>query len=75
MNGICNALPPRRCSALATPGAPYHAGGLLSAGLAVSMLANRVRVPGLVLVLGLGMAVGSDGLGWISFGDYRLPTV
>jgi cell volume regulation protein A len=47
-------------------------GGLLSAGLAVSMLANRVRVPGLVLVLGLGMALGSDGLGWISFNDYRL---
>jgi cell volume regulation protein A len=47
-------------------------GGLLSAGLAVSMLAGRLRVPGLVLVLGLGMAIGSDGLGWIDFNDYRL---
>ncbi len=47
-------------------------GGLLSAGLAVSMLAGRLRVPGLVLVLGLGMAVGSDGFGWIRFNDYRL---
>ncbi len=47
-------------------------GGLLAAGIAVSMLAGRLRVPGLVLVLGLGMAIGSDGLGWITFSDYRL---
>jgi potassium/hydrogen antiporter len=47
-------------------------GGLLTAGLAVSMLAGRLRIPGLVLVLGLGMAIGSDGLGWIAFDDYRL---
>jgi potassium/hydrogen antiporter len=47
-------------------------GGLLTAGLAASMLAGRLRVPGLVLVLGLGMAIGSDGLGWIAFNDYRL---
>lgn len=45
-------------------------GALLSGGLAVSLLAGRLRLPGLVLVLGLGMAIGSDGLGWISFGDY-----
>ncbi len=47
-------------------------GALLAAGIAVSMLAGRLRVPGLVLVLGLGMAIGSDGLGWITFADYRL---
>jgi potassium/hydrogen antiporter len=47
-------------------------GALLSAGLAVSLLAGRLRVPGLVLVLGLGMAIGSDGFGWIAFNDYRL---
>lgn len=47
-------------------------GALLTAGIAVSMLAGRLRVPGLVLVLALGMAIGSDGLGWITFGDYRL---
>ncbi len=47
-------------------------GALLASGLAVSTLAGRLRVPGLVLVLGLGMAIGSDGLGWISFGDYEL---
>jgi potassium/hydrogen antiporter len=47
-------------------------GALLSGGLAVSLLAGRMRVPGLVLVLGLGMAIGSDGFGWIAFNDYRL---
>src|SRR5689334_2843703 len=29
-------------------------------------------MPGLVLVLGIGMAIGSDGLGLISFGDFDL---
>jgi cell volume regulation protein A len=29
-------------------------------------------VPGLVLFLGLGMAIGSDGTGWIQFNDYEL---
>ena len=43
------------------------AGALLAAGLAASLLARRVRVPGLVLFLGLGMVIGSDGLGWIDF--------
>ncbi len=47
-------------------------GALLTGGLAVSLLAGRLRVPGLVLVLGLGMAIGSDGLGWIAFNDYRM---
>jgi potassium/hydrogen antiporter len=48
------------------------AGALLAAGLVASLLAGRVRVPSLVLFLGVGMLVGSDGLGWIAFGDYRL---
>jgi cell volume regulation protein A len=47
-------------------------GALLSAGLLASLLASRVRVPGLVLFLGVGMAVGSDGAGWIDFDDYDL---
>jgi cell volume regulation protein A len=47
-------------------------GALLAGGLAVSMLAGRLRLPGLVLVLGLGMVVGSDGFGWIAFDDYGL---
>ena len=44
-------------------------GVLLAAGLAASLAAGRLRVPGLVLVLVLGMVIGSDGLGLIEFGD------
>ena len=47
-------------------------GLLLAAGLAASLAAGRLRLPGLVLVLGLGMLIGSDGLGWIAFDDYEL---
>jgi potassium/hydrogen antiporter len=45
-------------------------GALLAAGIAASLLAGRLRLPGLVLVLVLGMAIGSDGTGWIDFGDF-----
>jgi cell volume regulation protein A len=48
------------------------AGVLLAAAIAASMTADRLRLPALVLFLGLGMAVGSDGAGWIGFGDYGL---
>jgi cell volume regulation protein A len=41
-------------------------GALLAGGLAVSLLA------GLVLVLALGMLLGSDVTGWIAFDDYEL---
>jgi cell volume regulation protein A len=47
-------------------------GALLSAGLLASLVASRVRVPGLVLFLGVGMLVGSDGLGLIDFDDYGM---
>jgi len=47
-------------------------GALLSGGLLAGLLARGLRVPGLVLVLCLGMALGSDGLGWIDFSDYEL---
>ncbi|MEA2427023.1 MAG: potassium/hydrogen antiporter, partial [Thermoleophilaceae bacterium] len=48
------------------------AGALLAAGVVASLLAARVRVPSLLLFVGLGMLVGSDGLGWIAFDDYEL---
>src|SRR3954470_21672229 len=47
-------------------------GAILAGALAASLLASRLRVPGLVLVLGVGMALGSDGAGWIHFDDYEL---
>ena len=36
------------------------------------LLASRVRLPGLLLFLGVGMAIGTDGTGWIDFDDYEL---
>jgi cell volume regulation protein A len=52
------------------------AGALLAGGIAASLVASRVRLPGLLLFLALGMLVGSDGTGWIDFGgttsDYEL---
>jgi potassium/hydrogen antiporter len=52
------------------------AAALLAAGIGASLLASRIRLPGLLLFLGLGMAIGSDGTGWIEFGvgseDYEL---
>jgi cell volume regulation protein A len=48
------------------------AGALLAGGLAASLLAGQLRVPSLLLFLGIGMAIGSDGTGWIDFGDYEL---
>jgi potassium/hydrogen antiporter len=47
-------------------------GALLAAGLAASLFAARFRVPALVLVLIAGMAIGSDGTGWIDFSDYEV---
>jgi cell volume regulation protein A len=47
-------------------------GALLIAGLLATVAAGRLRVPGLVLFIGLGMAIGSDGTGWIDFADYEL---
>src|SRR4051812_42893214 len=44
-------------------------GALLTAGIGASLLAGRLRLPGLVLVLVLGMVIGSDGLSWIDFGE------
>lgn len=45
---------------------------LLAAGLLASLVAVRVRVPGLLLFLGVGMLLGSDALGFFHFEDYEL---
>jgi cell volume regulation protein A len=39
------------------------AGGLLAMGVLASLVAARLRLPALVLFLGLGMLIGTDGLG------------
>jgi potassium/hydrogen antiporter len=48
------------------------AAALLAGGIAASLLASRLRVPGLLLFLALGMAIGTDGAGWIDFSNYEL---
>jgi cell volume regulation protein A len=48
------------------------AAALLAAGLGASLVASQLRLPGLLLFLGLGMAIGSDGTDWIDFSDYEL---
>ena len=40
--------------------------------LAASQIAGRVRLPGLLVVLALGMVLGSDVAGFIDFQDYEL---
>jgi potassium/hydrogen antiporter len=48
------------------------AGVLLAAGIAGALLADRVRVPALLLFLALGMLAGSEGIGGIDFTDTEL---
>jgi cell volume regulation protein A len=48
------------------------AGALLAAGIAGALLADKVRVPGLLLFLGLGMLAGSEGIGGIEFSNMEL---
>ena len=48
------------------------AGLLLATGLLAAKVADRVRVPGLLLFLGLGMLLGSEGVGGIEFENYDL---
>lgn len=47
-------------------------GLLLAAGIGAAMVADRLRVPGLVLFLGLGMLIGSEGVGGVEFTDVEL---
>src|SRR3954469_24002406 len=48
------------------------AGLLLTAALAGSLVAQRLRLPGLLLFLLVGMAVGWDGAGGVRLDDYAL---
>jgi cell volume regulation protein A len=48
------------------------AGALLAVGIAAAKVADRVRVPGLLLFLGLGILVGSEGPGGVEFEDAEL---
>lgn len=48
------------------------AGAVLTLGVAATLVAGRLRVPGLVLFLGLGMLLGSGGLGLVHFDNVEL---
>jgi cell volume regulation protein A len=43
--------------------------GLLTAGVLAAALGTRLRVPGALLFIGIGMVIGDDGLGWVSLTD------
>ena len=47
-------------------------GALMALALGASLVAGRLRVPVLFLFLVAGMAIGSDGLDWLHFDDYKL---
>ena len=50
----------------------FVAGALLAVGIIAAKVADRVRVPGLLLFVALGMLVGSDGPGGVEFENAEL---
>src|SRR5690606_31710474 len=42
---------------------------LLALGVFVGAIGARLRLPGALLFLGLGMVIGDEGLGWVSLND------
>jgi potassium/hydrogen antiporter len=64
--------PPRLAGPMSDGALILVTGALLALGIAASLAAGRLRVPGLILFLALGMAIGSDGLGLIEFDDFEL---
>ena len=48
------------------------AGVLVLGSLTLTLLAQRIRMPALVIFIGVGMLIGTDGLGLIDFDDFEL---
>jgi potassium/hydrogen antiporter len=48
------------------------AGAVLAIAIAAALLADRIRMPGLLLFLALGILVGSEGAGGVRFDDAEL---
>jgi cell volume regulation protein A len=48
------------------------AGILVLGSLALTLLTDRVRLPALIVFIGVGMLIGSDGLNLVPFSDFEL---
>ena len=67
-SGTAHPRPVHRLAGWRTAPSSWSPAACLALGIAASLLAGRLRVPGLLLFLGLGMVIGSDVLGLIDFG-------
>jgi cell volume regulation protein A len=57
---------------VSAPHVVLAAGVLLAAAVVASIVAERLRIPALLLFLGIGFAAGRDGSGWIDVRNYAL---